>query len=357
MMPFNIQASDLPVALSQGRRDSNLEPVTQAMWQAAFYAARERSDVSAQIEGTDAQAPWAQSGDAGLPTVVRCLPPDCPTPALEARSDLTSAGTPRPALRSDGGGHPTAPVNTAQFEAEGLAAPTAMRDAPQTIGADEVVAKQPERDVSPVGHPLPRSRLTTPSNLAKIEPKDHALPAAFARDATQTIGASEEALVEQLDRDAPTVGDSIAPPTVGWTARVDGPMAPIALGTRSPVSALSRPAAFAAGTVAGHREAAVAEHETVDEAPTTAYVADADPSPPADESVLVFHDGQGLQVVVRNARLAPQTAVWCAMETAYQIVGNRKALLHVTLNGRTVYEGAPMRPAGARPSPVVVFSC
>ncbi len=80
-----------------------------------------------------------------------------------------------------------------------------------------------------------------------------------------------------------------------------------------------------------------------------------DELPPA-ESVRVFQDAAGLQVVVRHAGMSVESAVWCAMETARQLTGDRRALLQVTLNGRSVYEAAA--PAiSRRAAGTIVFSC
>jgi hypothetical protein len=77
-----------------------------------------------------------------------------------------------------------------------------------------------------------------------------------------------------------------------------------------------------------------------------------------EESVLVLQREHGIEIVVRHAALAPQAAVSCALATVQHLVGDRKALQQVTLNGRTVYDGGPQRPAEpARPDRAIHFSC
>lgn len=102
-------------------------------------------------------------------------------------------------------------------------------------------------------------------------------------------------------------------------------------------------------TEAAQRPPAAARPQRLPDAPETL--------PPA-ESVRVFQDARGLQVVVRHVGLAPQSAVWCALETARQLTGDRRALQQVLLNGRSVYESSSTerssRPAAAA---VVLFTC
>lgn len=78
-----------------------------------------------------------------------------------------------------------------------------------------------------------------------------------------------------------------------------------------------------------------------------------------EESVLVLQREHGIEIVVRHAALAPQAAVSCALATAQHLVGDRKALQHVTLNGRAVYDN-PSQPTPAepmRPQRSLLFSC
>lgn len=78
---------------------------------------------------------------------------------------------------------------------------------------------------------------------------------------------------------------------------------------------------------------------------------------PAAESVRVFQDAAGLQVVVRHVCMSADSAVWCAMETARQLTGDRRALQHVTLNGRTVYASSDDTREGGADAVAIVFSC
>jgi hypothetical protein len=79
---------------------------------------------------------------------------------------------------------------------------------------------------------------------------------------------------------------------------------------------------------------------------------------PPPESVRVYQGAHGLQVVVRHVGLAPQSAVWCALETARQLAGDRRALQQVTLNGRSVYEGPAVEPQSTpAAAAVVLFTC
>jgi hypothetical protein len=78
-----------------------------------------------------------------------------------------------------------------------------------------------------------------------------------------------------------------------------------------------------------------------------------------EESVLVLQREHGIEIVVRHAALAPQAAVSCALATAQHLVGDRKALQQVTLNGRTVYDNPsqPMLAEPMRPQRSLLFSC
>lgn len=89
------------------------------------------------------------------------------------------------------------------------------------------------------------------------------------------------------------------------------------------------------------------------EAPPAAV---ADPLPLPEEAVHVFLGDRGLEVVVRHIGMAPQAAVWCALETARQLTGDRKSLHHVLLNGSTVYQDGKSLCASP-PEGIVHFTC
>lgn len=61
--------------------------------------------------------------------------------------------------------------------------------------------------------------------------------------------------------------------------------------------------------------------------------------PPATgDSVSVFVRSSGIAIVVRDSAIAEPDAVRCAFETAFSLLGQRAALKHLTLNGRTLYQ-------------------
>ncbi|MCW7540870.1 hypothetical protein OOT46_23905 [Aquabacterium sp. A7-Y] len=78
----------------------------------------------------------------------------------------------------------------------------------------------------------------------------------------------------------------------------------------------------------------------------------------AEESVQVLQSASGVEIVVRNVRLAASAALGCAFETAYCLTGARDTLRKVTLNGATVFEArARDAEAEAASRGRVVFSC
>jgi hypothetical protein len=60
--------------------------------------------------------------------------------------------------------------------------------------------------------------------------------------------------------------------------------------------------------------------------------------PLAAESVRVFVQGPAVAIVVRDATISDQDAVYCAFETARELTGLRSSLQQLTLNGRTLYQ-------------------
>ena len=58
----------------------------------------------------------------------------------------------------------------------------------------------------------------------------------------------------------------------------------------------------------------------------------------AAESSHVFVNGASVEIAVRNPTLSDQDAILSAFETARELTGQRSALLHLTLNGRTIYQ-------------------
>jgi hypothetical protein len=79
---------------------------------------------------------------------------------------------------------------------------------------------------------------------------------------------------------------------------------------------------------------------------------------PEAESVHVAMLATGLQIVVRHAGLAPEAAVWCAMEAARQLTGDRRSLSQVTLNGHTVYDASQVsQTTEVSTAPIVWFNC
>lgn len=99
--------------------------------------------------------------------------------------------------------------------------------------------------------------------------------------------------------------------------------------------------------------------ESVGEAALPA--ASAQPSsaePLAAESVRVFLQGPAVAIVVRDATISDQDAVYCAFETARRLTGLRSSLRQLTLNGRTLYQrqiDSGMR--AAPPRGALVFAC
>ena len=75
------------------------------------------------------------------------------------------------------------------------------------------------------------------------------------------------------------------------------------------------------------------------------------------ESVQVrCHDG-AVDVIVRDAGLAPADAIRCSLETAYALRGERAALRRVSLNGRTVFERAAASGAERDAAGRLCFAC
>jgi len=75
------------------------------------------------------------------------------------------------------------------------------------------------------------------------------------------------------------------------------------------------------------------------------------------ESVQVrCHDG-AVDVIVRDAGLAPADAIRCSLETAYALRGERAALRRVSLNGRTVFERAAASSAERDAAGRLCFAC
>lgn len=76
------------------------------------------------------------------------------------------------------------------------------------------------------------------------------------------------------------------------------------------------------------------------------------------ESARVFVHGAVVTVVVRNSTLSDQDAINIAFETARELTGQRSALVHLTLNGRTLYQQAEAADTrGATSGPNFVFAC
>ena len=77
------------------------------------------------------------------------------------------------------------------------------------------------------------------------------------------------------------------------------------------------------------------------------------------ESARVFVHGAAVTVVVRNSTLSDQDAINTAFETARELTGQRSALSHLTLNGRTLYQqaDAAAQERGATSGPNFVFAC
>jgi hypothetical protein len=150
-----------------------------------------------------------------------------------------------------------------------------------------------------------------------------------------------------------------------WPAKTTGMAAPgLALGagdepaaTAAPrIQAEVRPLAVAPANGPAVPQGTAPEVETDAEAEASTAPLPGAPlqQPLPAESVLVLAGAAGLEVVVRHTGLAPQSAVWCALEAARQLTGRRESLQHVVLNGRTVYDATqqPGTPAGP-----VQFKC
>jgi hypothetical protein len=77
-----------------------------------------------------------------------------------------------------------------------------------------------------------------------------------------------------------------------------------------------------------------------------------------DESAQVFVHAAGVAIVVRNSALSDGDAVNSAFETARELTGRRSALVHLTLNGRALYQQAEEADTrGSTAGSAFVFAC
>jgi hypothetical protein len=80
---------------------------------------------------------------------------------------------------------------------------------------------------------------------------------------------------------------------------------------------------------------------------------------PASSAVSVFTHGDAIAIVARDATLSDPQALQLAFEVAQQVSGQRSALQHLTLNGRTVYRQGPgaAQDAASPQAARLVFAC
>lgn len=74
----------------------------------------------------------------------------------------------------------------------------------------------------------------------------------------------------------------------------------------------------------------------------------------ASEAVSVFVRGAAVTIVIRDAALSAHDALHGAFETARELTGQRAALRHLRLNGRTLYQHGDH---STRAGSMLVFAC
>lgn len=217
-------------------------------------------------------------------------------------------------------------------------APSAARVGPGTLALDEmwqqvfeqarVVPAEAARPGLPVDAEAPQSWLAAPVASGPALPEPRRLQAAaLPRDDLPAAAAR---------------GASVAP------------QAPAAAAGRGPAAAFMalRPPG-AAPRVYAQAEAAIETAPAAAPPGLAAYQLQA----ASDESVQVLQGEHGIEIIVRNARLASQAALGCAFETAYSLTGSRASLRKLILNGATVFEAGTAATATLPQRRQLVFSC
>jgi hypothetical protein len=292
-------------AVTQPWRSAPAE--TQALWQSAFDAAARGGATPQPADATPA-AVDAQARVVGLPSPV-------PSKAMRVESLAAAISTDR-----------------------------------QEFRGDLVVTDEPLLGTTGL------ATLTAPlaADVSAMAVASASLMDGFATFTASTTAAGPQSAPAPADRaalpGAPVASNASTAAVMVALAPAPSPMAPPSTDARVATAMPTRGAA----DFASYLPPVVTEASGVRRQPSLTE-AQADLQ---EESVLVLQREHGIEIVVRHAALAPQAAVSCALATVQHLVGDRKALQQVTLNGRTVYDSGPQRPPEpARPDRAIHFSC